>query len=489
MIKFGEWMPDRPALQNPGATEVKNVLPALSGYRNIKSLSAVSAAATNDILGMFAGKDDQGNHALYVGDSGKLYKFNGADSTLTDKSKSGGYSTASTDRWRFAQFGETLLATNFTDVMQTATVAQAGVFADLGGSPPKAKFLTVVRDQVVTGYTNDSDGIKPYRLRWSGINDHTSWTPGTSLSDYQDTLDVGDCTGIVGGEYIVALFEKAIFRGTFVGAPLVFNFQRVTSALGCAVPGSVISAGSGRVFFLSDDGFYMLRGNQLVNIGSEKVNRYFLGRFQSAQSHKMVAEIDALHQNVVWAYPSINSTDGSNDELLIYNYELNRWSRAVVDCDALANLNTAGYTLEELDNISASIDALPASLDDDMWKGGSFFFAGAVDKKVASFTGPVLDATLETSEFAAAPGQRSIVNAVLPYIEHSKADSPTISVSIGSRLRQIDQPTFTTATTETADGYFPARSHGQFHRVRMSISGEFKTAQGVDVDTKQLGVR
>jgi len=489
MIKFGEWLPDQPALQSIGATEAKNVIPALSGYRQFNSLAAVSGAATNDILAMFAGKDDDGNHAIYVGDSAKLYKFNAADSALTDKSKAGGYSTASTDTWNFAQFGETLIATNFTDVIQVATVAGSAVFADLSGSPPKAKFLAVVRDQVMTGYTNDSDGVKPYRLRWSAINDHTGWTSGTSLSDYQDIPDVGDCTGLVGGEYAVALFEKAIVRGVFVGAPLVFNFQKVTSALGCSVPGSVVSAGSARIFFLSDDGFYMLRGNELASIGAEKVNRFFFDRFQVNFKQNMVAEIDPLHQTVVWAYPSIDSADGSNDELLIYNYALDRWSRAVVDCDALANLSTAGYTLEQLDNISASIETLPSSLDDAMWKGGTFFFAGAVDKKVASFTGTVLDATLETGEFVTAPGQRSIVNAVLPYIEHDDSVSPTISVAVGSRLRQIDQPTFATATTQTSDGYCPARSHGQFHRIRMSISGEFNVAQGVDVDSKQLGVR
>ena len=171
MIKFGEFIPDQPALNNAGATEAKNVIPAATGYRCFKDLSPLSGAADAKILGMFAGKSDSGDAALYVGNASKLYKFNAADSSLTDVSKAGGYFTAGDDRWRFVQFGETLIATNYDDNPQTATVASGSAFADLGGTPPKAKYIAAVRDQVMLGYTNDGpDGEKPYRLWGSGIN-------------------------------------------------------------------------------------------------------------------------------------------------------------------------------------------------------------------------------------------------------------------------------------------------------------------------------
>ena len=490
MINFGEFLPDQPALNNPGATEAKNVIPAATGYRCFKDLSALSGAATNKILGMFSGKDDSGNAALYAGDSGKLYKMNAADSSLTDLSKGGGYSTAGDDRWRFVQFGETLLATNYDDAIQTGTVASGSAFADLSGTPPKAKFIAVVRDQVMLGYTNDGvDGEKPYRLWWSGVNSATSWTSGTALSDYQDVADAGDCTGLVGGEYAIALFERAIVRLSFVGAPLVYQVDRLTNQRGCSVPGSVASVGSGLVFFLSDDGFYMLRGQDLVPIGAEKINRWFLDRFKVADKENVVSAVDPINQNVIWAFPSTASATGENDEILVYNYNLNRWSYAEVDCTALSQLFTAGYTLEQLDNINSSIDALPASLDDALYKGGSFFFAGAKDKKVHSFTGDCLDATIETGEFQVSPGKRSLINNVIPYLTNKSGQSPTVSVAVGSRSRQIDQPTFTSASAINTDGYCPVRSHGGFHRVRMSVTGDWEVAQGVDVDAKQIGMR
>jgi hypothetical protein len=490
MITFGEWTPDRPALNNAGVTEAKNVIPALTGYRSFRSLGALSGAATNKIIGMFAGKSDAGSAALYVGDSGKLYKMDASDSSLTDVSKSGGYTTTSDDRWRFVQFGQSLIATNYDNPPQTATVAGAGAFADLGGSPPKAKFITVVRDQVVMANTNDSiDGVKPYRLWWSGINSATSWTSGTNLSDYQDVADAGACTGLVGGEHFIALFERALVIGTYVGAPAVYNIQRVQGKRGCSVPGSVAGIGSGMVFFLADDGFYMLRGDDLVAIGAEKVDHWFRDRFAVGSKENVVSGVDPIHQNVIWAYPSVESSSGENDEILIYNYNLNRWSYAVQECSEIAQLFTAGYTLDQLDNISSSIDALPASLDDGIYQGGTFFFAGAKDKKVQSFTGDTLAATIETGEFAIAPGRHSLVNNVIPYLGAKLGQSPTATVSVGSRSRQIDQPVFTSASSLNAAGYCPTRSSGAYHRVRLSVSGDWETAQGVDVDLQQVGFR
>jgi hypothetical protein len=487
MINFGEFIPDQPALNNAGATEAKNVIPAATGYRCFKDLAPLSGAADAKILGMFAGKSDSGDAALYVGNASKLYKFNAADSSLTDVSKAGGYSTAGDDRWRFVQFGETLIATNYDDNPQTATVASVSAFTDLGGTPPKAKYIAAVRDQVMLGYTNDvSDGEKPYRLWWSGINSATSWTPGTGLSDYQDVVDAGDCTGLIGGEYAIALFDRAIVRLSFVGAPLTYQVDRLTNQRGCSVPGSVASVGSAMVFFLSDDGFWMLRGNELTPIGAEKINRWFLDRFKIANADNVVSAVDPINQNVIWAYPSTNSASGENDEILIYNYNLNRWSYVESACTALSQLFTAGYTLEQLDNISSSIDALPASLDSALYKGGSFFFAGARDAKVQSFTGDCLPATIETGEFSVAPGKRALIGSVIPYLTGS---SPTVTVAIGSRQRQVDSTVFGAASSLNADGYCPTRSSGAYHRVRMNITGEWSVAQGVDVDAKMMGMR
>ena len=38
MIKFGEWLPDQPDMENSGVTVATNVIPIINGYRSINSL-------------------------------------------------------------------------------------------------------------------------------------------------------------------------------------------------------------------------------------------------------------------------------------------------------------------------------------------------------------------------------------------------------------------------------------------------------------------
>ena len=53
MIKFGEWLPDQPDLENRGVTVAQNVIPALEGYRSLNSLGNVSNQATNVLKNIF----------------------------------------------------------------------------------------------------------------------------------------------------------------------------------------------------------------------------------------------------------------------------------------------------------------------------------------------------------------------------------------------------------------------------------------------------
>ena len=99
MISFGEWLPDQPDLNLKGVKVATNVIPAVSGYRSLPSFSAVSNAADNDLRGIFAAKDNQGNASLFAGDSAKLYKFNTSTSNLD--SINSGFSLAGNERWRF----------------------------------------------------------------------------------------------------------------------------------------------------------------------------------------------------------------------------------------------------------------------------------------------------------------------------------------------------------------------------------------------------
>jgi len=492
MIKFGKFLPDQPFYQNGGSTVATNVVPTASGYGPFKDAQPFSGAANKYIRGMTAAKDDAASSALYVGDENSLYKLDATDSSLEDVSKTtdASYSTGDGLNWRFVQFGEEVIATNYSDNIQTITAAGGGRFSDLAGSPPKAKYIAVVRDFVMCGYTNDpTDGEKPYRVRWSGINDYDSWAPSaTTQADFQDIADLGSVTGLVGGEYATILMEKGIVRGQYVGSPLIFEFDKVQLQKGCKIPNSVCNIGH-MVFYLSDDGFYMFDGQTSKPIGAERVNKYFLKRFESEFSGRMSSVVDPLRQVVFWSYASVNSGDGTPDEMIMYNYATDSWSTANIGLDAMAPLFTAGYTLEGLVNISSDLDALPSSLDSEIYKGGEFFFAGSRDKRIQSFTGQNLSAVIETSEFDLKAGHSSVITGVIPYVESNSGSDYTLTSQVSSRSVQTSNSDFGPPSSLNDDNFCPTRSSGKFHRVRLNISGDWNHAQGIDVDGKATGRR
>ena len=73
MINFPEFLPDQPALDNPGSTVAQNVIPAARGYRSMKALSDFSSATDTRIRGFIAVKDASENTNVYAGDTSKLY--------------------------------------------------------------------------------------------------------------------------------------------------------------------------------------------------------------------------------------------------------------------------------------------------------------------------------------------------------------------------------------------------------------------------------
>jgi len=485
MITLGEWLPDQPDTNNSVVT-AENCIPAAQGYRSMNSFEAYSEEADSKILGIFAAKDTSDNTKLFAGDGGKLYLHNTSTNALDDVSKAGtpAYDLTGDERWRFIQFGDTVIAAGgLGEEIQKFQVGTDSAFADLSTDAPKAEYVAVVRDFIWTGDIDEGSGRVPFRVKWSGFNNTTSWTAGTDQSDFQDIPDSGRVMGLVGGEYCTILMERAIYRATYTGLPLVFQFDKVESERGCAFSGSVCNIG-GLVFYCSDDGFYAFDGTRSNPIGSEKVNNFFLADFDSNYAGRMTASVDPLQEVAMWSYTSVNSPSGQPDRILIYNYVLDRWSLANVDADLLAPFFSAGYTVDSLTNIQTLVDNLPQTVDSRFFKGGQYFFGGALDDKIYAFNGDPMDATIVTGEASISKGKHSIVTRVYPYYENG-----TVTVQVGTRNTTNAAVNLTAASSENADGFCPVRAQGRYHRVQLNLSNRWNTAQGIDFDGREIGRR
>jgi hypothetical protein len=471
-INFGEWTPDQPGVTGT-MTSVTNTFPLANGYGALKSVEDFSNAASENLNAVYAGKSGA-NTALFAGGATKLFQYAQADNDLDDVSKSGGYTTPTSERWRFAQFGSVVLAANGQTKIQAWTLGTSTVFADVAAAAPEAYHVTVVRDFVVGART----ASYPNRVYWSDINDETDWTPGTgSQSDFQDIADGGDIMGITGGEFGLVLTERSIVRMSYIGSPFFFQFDNIARNIGCLSSNSITQYGA-NTFFLSDDGFYMCDGQSVKAIGTEKVDRFFFDDIELAKLNEMSAAIDPVKNLVIWNYTNQSNTRRQ----LIFNWQLNKWSYADLDVDYINSVYTPSTTLEGLD-VFGSLDSLPASLDDRSWVGGALLFAGVRDAKIVTFTGVNKTASLITGDIGL-QGAQSVATLAKPLIDNGSA-----SVGVASRLNLDGALTFSTNVAADAEGRVGLRSSGRYHRVRVIPSGNWTSALAVDVELAPQGTR
>ena len=468
-IPLTEWLPDQPTTTN-ALLEANNVYPLTVGYGPFPLSADYSSAASEDLNNVVAAKFELETQ-LFAGGATKLFKFNPATAGLTNVSKSGGYS--STERWSFTQFGDAILASNNTAKIQAWYVGTSTAFADVSATAPIAKFITVVRDFVVAANISGT----PNKLQWSDINDETDWVSGgASQADYQLIAEGGNITGITGGEFGIVLLERAIYRMSYIGSPLFFQFDAISRNLGCNTAGSVTQYGP-NTYFLADDGFYMCDGTNVMNIGNDKVDEYFYDNMAIAQQDTISAAVDPVRNIVVWNYPNTNG----GRSLLIYNWLVKKWSSADTTSEYIVSLASSTIALEGLDAYG-TIDSLPASLDSRIWSGGKFLFGGADGAKIITFTGQNSTASIVVGEMEF--GYNSVVTN-----GRAQIDNGACTMAIASRKELDDAVNYSSTVTQNSDGRCPLRSYGRYHRIKVIPTGTWNHAISVDVDYTQSGGR
>ncbi len=398
---------------------------------------------------------------------------------VTIKVSATDYTTPDGSRFRFTQFGLSIIATNNSQRLQRWTLGSSTKFHNLSDSAPIAKFITVVRDFVVVANTKESGEQKQYRVRWSALNDENDWVENVNTqSDYQDIPDGGQIVGIRGGEFGLILLERAIHRMSYVGTPFIFQFDNISRNKGCIASGSIAQY-QGITFFLSDDGFYMCDGQQVTPIGAEKIDRFFFNDASEFDFGSMSAAVDPIRKLVIWNYKGI---DG-NRHLIIYNFATKKWTYADSGTDFLSEASTSSVTLEELDTLSGSIDSLKISLDSVMFMGGKYFLGGTKGVNVYTFTGANLTGRIATGDLG---GQgRSVMTLVRPQVDNGSAD-----VAVSSRTLLSEQVLFGDTVSASSENRVSLRSSGNYHRVQLNPTGDnWKNASAIDVDIVPQGVR
>ena len=505
ILRVADYAPDMPDYMNQQSDNVLNVIPRTpTSYGPLSSPAVFSGALGTRCQGAYFGLDSAGNVNGFAGDSIDLWHLVAGSQNWVNISKSAGtYNIASDEQWKATLYGTRIVFTNIADPAQSFLLGVSSAFSDLASAAPKARYCATVRSFMVFANTSDPIyGSQPQRVWWSANGDPTNWpTPSSQLaaqyeSNFQDLLgDNGWIQGIVGnlGTADAAIFmEHGIWRMVFSGAPAVFDFFIAEGVRGTPSPGSIAQLGT-LVYYLGEDGFYAFDGTQSMPIGANKVDKTFFADLDQNYLYLVSAAIDPINKLYLVAYPGAGHNGTSCNKLLMYNWQLQKWSPSIPlpngGIELIARAISFGYTLDQLYTVLGySLDNLPFPLDSRIWTGGNLLL-GLFDNthKLNFFTGSALAATVDTSEIQPIAGGVTRIFNTRPICDGSAIPS----VALATRNRQSDAVSFGTAIPMNVLGTAPQRALGRYIRAEITVpaGAAWTNLSGVELEGAPAGVR
>jgi hypothetical protein len=401
LLRFAEYKPDISDYEGSSTKSILNVVPRGDGYGPFRSFAGFAQSLPAPCRGGFYALNSDGTVSIFAATSTKLYRLDNTTFTWVDVSIGGGSyaGLSATAQWQFAQTGALVFATQANVVLQVYTVGVSTAFGNALGSPPQAAYISVLGQfLVLSGLLS-----QPFRIQWSGVasfNASTSWTSGINQSDFNDFPDGGVVRGVAGGDQSGIIFQDQAIRTMHyvVGSPIIFQITKMTQGLGLYAPYSLVQS-SGSIYFYSGKGFHVISpGGQPTPIGQQRVDTTFLTDLDISNLQLFMAVADPRSPRIFFAYKSTSGLTGQFDKLLGYDTLLDRFFPIASNGQFLLGLSQSGITLESLDAISGSIDAMTLSLD---------AYPTAVQPQLAQFSGngtlgffsgPNLEGKIQTAE-------------------------------------------------------------------------------------------
>jgi len=355
-------------------TDCSAFVPSERGMEGAPSAQDIGAdALPAECFGAATLRNLDDSFRTIAGTSTKLYEL--VSNAWTDRTRvSGDYNLGPDQFWRFAQFGNTLLATNKADVLQQSTTAE---FSDVTDAPQAAIVETVGNRVVLVDTVDDSFGDSPNRWWVSGERDHTDWTPSASTNGCATNTIVSTPGRLFGakrfGNQIVFYKERAMYIGTFVGAPIVLDVQQIPGDAGCSSQEAIVNVGTPdnpvHIFMGADD-FWRFDGSRPIPLGGPLRETVF-AELAERYAYKIKTLHDKVNSRIYFYYPS-NAGNGAIDSCVVYHYRSNRWGRDDRTIEVAVEFLTGGITYDTLDDFFPTYDDLPTdiSYDSPFWTGG-----------------------------------------------------------------------------------------------------------------------
>jgi hypothetical protein len=187
-----------------------------------------------------------------------------------------------------------------------------------------------------------SGTYNPLVVRWSDQGDQTNWTPSVSSTSGESILTDG--TRIVGGvrskNAITIWTDNSLWQMQFVGPPFTFKFQQLGTNCGLIGPHAGIDY-NGTPIWMGYENFYAFDG-QVRNLPST-IRRYIFDDLNIDQKDKVFAGINSEFKEIIWLYPSNDSSEC--DSYVLYSPDENYWAYGTAFWTTFADRTVFGNTI------------------------------------------------------------------------------------------------------------------------------------------------
>lgn len=463
VVSFGEWLPDAPTLGNAGLITATNVVPGDTGYLPYRPLDTSLSTLPGVPGNAFYASDGIFGY-VYADITGSIYVAAVPTDAFTSRSSSVSATVS------YTQYDDKVIAA-FNLVGRQPMVHTLGSvsnFATLSSSTVQgSSCVSVVNRFVLIGGIADNTINGAALLRWSGIDQPTSWPTANSATAIaqqsgQQYLNIanGPIMGIHGSDqHAVILQKNAVVRMTYIGPPAVFQFDLIDNSKGQYFPRGSIKVGN-LIYFISDQGLCVTDGVQVRRLGFGKIDNYFWSNIYRSNDYQLQMGHEPGTGLIYIGYIS-SSLSTIPDSIIVYNPSTDRFTSAQ-------------------QNISAFITPKSHSSISTLTPTRLFGFGSQANAILGRFAATAGTATIATSDLELNTGGRAYVDGVKPNVE-SSGTAPAITVRVGSRNDLGTTPTYTATTTPTTrTGFADFRVDAKYHRAEVQIVGNFQKATGIE---------
>lgn len=301
---------------------------------------------------------------LIAGSATKLYEAGSGSWTDRTRASGGDYGLTGETRWRFAQFGSVSLAAAKTEIIQAST---SGAFLNVSVSPSiKAALIETVGQFVMAANTNETAfSDSPSRWYCSALGDYSDWTPSVNTQCASGTLDAapGPILGLKRfGDTVIAYKLRAMFRGTYVGQPTIWEWPQIPGDVGAVSHESIVDIGTPEApihAFMGESDFYIYDGSRPRSIGTNTVKETIFGELNRSRQGVSIAQHDRSKSIIRWYYPTVDSINP--DKCVVWNYRTNKWGRDDRQVEATVDYVTPGLAYDNLGSSYSTYHSLPDS--------------------------------------------------------------------------------------------------------------------------------